>query len=371
MHFSKANVTIGVSVILIEKEVFGVKFCFKQLPSWISILTLLGVVLLLSAFTNVSSQTFTYTSNFTEYMQTPSWPSDMIEYNEIATREEGLEMEGRIPILNSNAGSVQSAINAEIEQAIDTKVSRAREGRARILAFDYQTYFSTPYMSIILKSTATAASSKTEVMSINFNTNTGALVSASDIIGPYVVQLANRLLSEMIRRNPENFNPAFVGMQQDQAFSITNREITFWFNEFQLAPGFEGIVSLSLRLNNIQTVILSVDDLHTRSAFNLKMIPLHIIVDLGYTLTWDGDTNRASIYQNGELIIELTPGHNDYVWEQRFTRSLEVAPELIVDRTYVPISFFDQILNLIAYSIDDCGNITFASYPVEDEWFDR
>ena len=347
------------------------KFYFKRLPSWISVLAVLGAMLLLSSFTNTSSPLLTYAGNFPEYMQTASWPDDMIEYNEIATREEGLEMEGRIPVLNSNASLIQSRINAEIEQAIDDKIARAREGRARILTFDYDTSFSSPYMSILLKSTATIASSKTEVVSINFNINTGALVSASDTVGPYVVQLADRLLLEMIRRNPEHYNPAFIGMQQDQAFSITNREITFWFNEFQLAPGYEGIVSLSLRLSNIKTAVLSVDQLHIRSAFNLKMIPLHVIEDLGYTLAWDNETNRVSIYHNDELIIELTPGYNDYVWEQRFTRSLEVAPELIIDRTYVPISFFDQILSLIAYSIDDRGNITFASYPVEDQWFER
>jgi len=371
LHFADANVTIESSLFLIEKEVFGLKFFCIQVPSWFSIIPVLGIALLLSAFTHTSASSRTYASNFPVYMQTVSWPDDMIEYDEIATREEGLEMEGRIPALNANASAIQSRINTEIEQVIDDKITRAREGRARVLTFDYEIYFSAPHMSILLKSTATAASSKTEVISINFNVHTGALVSASDVVGPYVVQLADRLLLEMIRRNPDHYNPAFTGMQQDQAFSITNREITFWFDEFQLAPGYEGIVSLSLRLSNIKTVTLSADALHIRSAFNLKMIPLHIVEDLGYVLTWNNETNRASIYYNDELIIELTPGYNDYVWEHRFTRSLEVAPEIIVDRTYVPISFFDQILSLIAYSIDDDGNITFASYPVEDPWFER
>jgi len=334
-------------------------------------------VLLSSAFVSGDefylSDLVTYGNRLSRFRHEVTWSEDMIEYIEIDTREEGLEMEGRIPILTQYAVFFQTRINGEIEKIIEGKMADAREARARTLAFDFELAFSEPYMSIILKSTAASASSKTEVVSINFNTKTGELISAEDVVGPQVVQLADRLLVEMIRRNPERYNPSFAGMRKDQAFSVTDDEIIFWFNEFQLAPGFEGIIPLSLRRNEIKEYTLTRDDFRIRREFNLKMVPFNIVQHLGYSFTWHPHPEYPwiSVYHNDELVINLTIGVNDYVRESRFTRSLEAAPELINGTTYVPISFFDQILSLVAYHIDENDRIIFASYPVDDEWFER
>ena len=346
---------------------------YKKISPRFFIVVLLCLVLLFGAFSPLHrpsshDRLLSYGSIFPTWV---SWPDDMLEYQEIDDREEGLEMSGRIPVLTQYAGPIQTRINSVINQTIASKISEAREVRARTLTFAYETYFSDPYMSIILKSTAASASSKTEVVSINFNTNNGELIYAADVVGLHVVQLADRLLVEMVRRNPERYNPGFAGMREDQAFSITDREIIFWFNEFQLAPGFEGIVPLPLDLDSIKEVTLSRSDYRIREGFNLKMIPIRVLTDLGYEVSWDEINRRISVFHNGELVINLTPGVNDYVRESRFTRSLEAAPELIDGFTYVPISFFDQILSLVTFTIDDQNNITFASYPVTDGWFER
>ena len=367
---------------VINKEVFGVKKRDKKCTFFsypiLSVTAMFLIMLCLTALTEkpYMNGLFTYSvygNRISGFQRVLSWPYDMVEYEEIDTREEGLEMEGRIPALTHYARFIQSRINSEIDRIINGKIADAREVRARVLIFDYETAFSAPYMSIILKSTAASASSKTEVVSINFDINTGEFIHAEDVVGPHVVQLADRLLVEMIRRNPERYNPGFAGMRDDQAFSVTDDEITFWFNEFQLAPGFEGIVPLTLRLDDIKEHELSRDDFHIRREFNLKMVPVRIVEHLGYTFTWHRDPEypRVTIYHNDELVIDLTIGVNDYVRESRFTRVLEAAPELINGTTFVPISFFDQILSLVAYYIDHEDNITFASYPVSDEWFER
>jgi hypothetical protein len=303
-----------------------------------------------------------------EYTPAVYWPYDMVDYEEIDTREEGLEMEGRIPFLTNHAGFLRNRINSYIDEIIDLKISEARYARARTLTFDYELYFDDPVISIILKSTAASASSKTEVVSINFNVETGELFSAADVVGSEVVQLADRLLVEMIRRNPERYNPSFSGMQQDQAFSVTDEEITFWFDEFQLTHGFEGIVPLSLRLEDIREVALERDEFRIRPGFNLKMVPLRrVIEELGYTIIWNSEAGSAFIYHSGELVIILTPNVNEFIREHRFNRSLEAPPEIIEGYMYVPISFFDQILSLVAYSIDSDYNITFVSYSLFDD----
>lgn len=346
----------------------------------ISAAFMICAMLLMSAFSFSPSWLFTYGGSLPGYapqegtIHESTRPTDMLEhleYEEIDRREEGLELEGRIPYLTQSAGPIHARINSLIDRTVAAKISDAREIRSRSLTFNYEAYFSTPYMSIILKSTAATASSKTEVVSINFNVNTGTLITAEDAVGPHVVQLADRLLLEMIRRDPERYNSGFSGMRTDQAFSLTDREITFWFNEFQLAPGFEGIIPLSLRLDDIKVITLEPHEYHIREGFNLKMVPVRIVGDLGYDYFWHPDTRSVSVYHNGEFVIEVTDGINNFVRESRFTRSLEAAPEFVYGTTYVPISFFDQILSLVAFSIDDMDNITFASYPVTDAWFER
>ena len=341
----------------------------KIKPARLTVAAVILAMLLLSAFTNRPYWLFTYDSSLAA--RRLNWSDGMLEYEEIDTREEGLEMEGRIPSLTAHTGVLQNRVNAAIDGIISDKISDAREIRARSLTFAYETHFSDPYMSIILKSTATSASSKTEVVSVNFNVNTGELLSASDVVGPHVVNLADRLLVEMVRRDPARYNPNFAGMRQDQAFSITDTEVTFWFNEFQLAPGFEGIVPVSLQLGDIREITLMREDYHVREGFNLKMVPLRRVAEaLGYRVAWNRDSRGSSVFFDGELVIKITPGVNNYIREQRFTRSLEAAPAIVDGTTYVPISFFDQILSLVAFSIDEDDNITFASYPVTDEWFE-
>ena len=315
-------------------------------------------------------------NNFFETTRTAAvWPGDMIGYEEVDRRDEGLEMYGRIPLLIECSGQVGERVNRLIDNAVAAKVASARESRARSIYFNFETYFSSPHVSIILKSTAASASSKTEVTSINFNINSGEQLSVSDIVGTHVVQLAEGLLEEMIRRNPERYNPSFSGMRRNQAFSVTNRQVVFWFDEFQLTQGSDGIVPLTLRMSNINTVTINRDEVRVRPGFNIKMVPVgRILNGLGYSTSWDGEARQVRIYTDSsrdEFIMELTVGQNNYLLENRLVRSLEAAPEHVNDRVFVPISFFDQIMSLIAYNINNNGSITFASYPVADEWFDR
>ncbi|MCL1987119.1 MAG: copper amine oxidase N-terminal domain-containing protein [Firmicutes bacterium] len=301
------------------------------------------------------------------------WSENMATYEELDTRREGIELVGRIPTLTEYAQPIADIVNAKIDQIITEKIAEARDVRARLVTFDYELFVSQPYASIILISTVTTTVPKTDITSINFDINTGRMVTAEDIVGNHVVQLANRLLLETIRRDPENYNPNFDGMANNQPFSLTNNDIVFWLNDFQLATN--STFMLSLRLNDIKEYILQRDNFHIREdSFNVKMIPLRTVGQLGYEYSWNAATNSTSIFYNGELVIEVMPGVNNYVRAERFSRSLEVAPEVLFTQdytTYVPLSFFDQILSLVAFSVDDNNNIVFASYPVTDAWFER
>jgi hypothetical protein len=89
---------------------------------------------------------------------------------------------------------------------------------------------------------------------------------------------------------------------------------------------------------------------------------------LGYQVTWNGD-KTISVTRAGDITVSFMIDENTYKSsypdappDKMQSRSLESAPVMINGVTYVPISFFDQILELVAYHVDDNDNIIFTTY---------
>jgi hypothetical protein len=73
------------------------------------------------------------------------------------------------------------------------------------------------------------------------------------------------------------------------------------------------------------------------------MIPLRAVAEaLNYGVEWDGELRQARV----GAAITVTIGANEYAVGRMVPRQLDAAPELHDDRTYVPISFFTDILHL-------------------------
>jgi hypothetical protein len=293
------------------------------------------------------------------------WLPSMVIETELNRREEGLEMRGIIPSISEEFGEGYEDLNAIIERAIDRKIIAAKEAKARLIYFRYEVYPTDTMVSIIVLSTATSVTSTTEVFSVNFDLFTGKRLNLAEAAGPGIAPLAEKLLTEMMRRNPERYNASFdTSALGSQPFYLTDRRVVLLFNEFQLLSSAEGIKKLALELRQIATIAISREDYHILpGGYNLKMVPLKKIGNaLGYRVEWNPDTYRADVFRNGELIIELEPGINNYEVIDKKIRSLEAAPEIIESIMYVPISFFDQILALVTYSVDEWEWITFLSY---------
>jgi hypothetical protein len=294
------------------------------------------------------------------------WLPQMVTETGIFRREEGLEMRGVIPEINELYGWGRHALNAQIEQAVNNRIITAKEAKARSIVFEYDIYVTDSIVSIILLSTTTSATSKKEVSSINFEPRSGEIKSLAEAAGAGIAPLAEKLLTEMIRRNPERYNTTFNSSQLGtQPFFLTDYEVVLLFDEFQVLSSADGIMELALDLSRIETVTLSRDEYHILpGGYHLKMVPLRKVCEgLGYRIRWEAAENfRIEVYQNGLLIIELETNVNYYEIKDKKARSLEAAPEMIWGMIYVPISFFDQILSMITYSVDEWENITFLSY---------
>ena len=80
------------------------------------------------------------------------------------------------------------------------------------------------------------------------------------------------------------------------------------------------------------------------------MVPLRAIAEaLGYEVIWEGATR--SVYLNN--VISLTIGKDDYTIGRMAPLQLGTAPEIVDGRTYVPLSFFKQVVRAKRVNVQD------------------
>ncbi len=83
----------------------------------------------------------------------------------------------------------------------------------------------------------------------------------------------------------------------------------------------------------------------------VAMVPIRAISEsLGYKVTWNNDERSVEIDNEVSLKIE----QNNYLNYEKTQIELETAPVIVNDHTYVPLSFFKEVLNI--KSVDFINN---------------
>ena len=299
------------------------------------------------------------------------WNQEMILERRFETRVEGLGIRGSLPEIAGSypPSQVLNELISEIERSL---ISNARRLRARDIAFSYTVRPMGELVSIIIYADVESAINRAFVQSVNFNHRTGRVMSLNDAMGMDIRPLLDRILTDMIRRNPERYYAALRGPMVPQAFYKNAANLVLLFDEFQLSSFAGGISRIELRRDRIRTFPIAPHLYRTDlssgdNVYNVKMMPLRLILgELGYDpprMIFE-PVQVIQVFRNGQLRVEMWLGENNYqvhgVGAQM--RSLEAAPQLENGVVYVPITFFDQILSMTTYSIDALGNVTFIAY---------
>ncbi|MCL2351080.1 MAG: copper amine oxidase N-terminal domain-containing protein [Firmicutes bacterium] len=299
----------------------------------------------------------------------------LVTETKLSSREEGLDIRGSYPVVSGvGNASLEAAVNEKIDTVFGQKKAEAKNVKAKSLVFSYTLTEANDVTSILLYTVINTATVKKEVNSVNFSRSRQSWVAIDDaaVLGPNGASLADKVITKEIRSNPGEYYQNFTGVTSGDAFAVENDGVKLYFDAFKLAPGSRGEVSFKLERQRIVYYWLPKERyLIDASNYDLRMIPLRTAAEaLGYTVTWSpGDANSLVIVDRGDdFMVTLTIGKNEYVVsrpsapERTSVMALEAAPELTAGVTYVPISFFDQILELVSYSIDENGGVVFATY---------
>ena len=96
------------------------------------------------------------------------------------------------------------------------------------------------------------------------------------------------------------------------------------------------------------------------------MLPLRALCEkLGYTVDYDNETTMITLTR-GVHYITMYPTKDEYTFSKRAPMSLGIAPQLVDDRTYVPVSFVENILQGTGCEVDLNGEIKITD-PKEEE----
>ena len=296
-----------------------------------------------------------------------AWRSDMYASYTLSERQQGLEIQGEIPEVLESFGPAYAYLNSEIVNVKSDLIDGTRRVRARSINFTYEVHYADNVVSLVIMATTRAVTDRISVASVNFDPRTGTLLNLTAAMGMDITPLAEGIIAEMIRRNPETYYAAFNAPPTGQAFYMTNSHLVLLFNEFQLSSAPDSTREIRFVRNNIRTFTIGRNDYRiSPDRYEIKMMPLRqILENMGYSddnIRWHPSDNEAVIIRNDSPFITLRPGENNFEVNGVLQRSLEAAPELRRGNMYVPISFFNQIMGLTAYNIDEDGNITFMTY---------
>ncbi|MCL2224308.1 MAG: copper amine oxidase N-terminal domain-containing protein [Defluviitaleaceae bacterium] len=304
------------------------------------------------------------------------WRPYMLYERSLTHRQEGLDIRGTVPVISNT--SMHSVFNAApfINNYIDDDIvaaliAEARRLRARAITFSFEYHSTDDIISLVIFADVSTTLPHTLVRSVNFCAHNGMILTMNEATGMEITPIAERILAEKIRANPERYYAA-LGSQIPEAFYITRNRLVILFDGFRLSTRVSSYDTIELRLRNIRTVNLWRDEYRPDGPYGLKMIPLRRVLEgLGYEVRWEYDrwnNRRVVIYRDYFDLIELRIGDNEYIVHGTQRRSLEVAPQVFYNiftgrpHTYVPITFFDQILPLTTYTIGWDDSITFIAY---------
>lgn len=90
---------------------------------------------------------------------------------------------------------------------------------------------------------------------------------------------------------------------------------------------------------------------------NNVMLPLRAICEaLDYEVGYDNESTMISLTR-GAHYITMYPTKDEYTFSKMAPVSLGIAPQLVDDRTYVPVSFVENILQSASCTVDQNGEI--------------
>ena len=261
-----------------------------------------------------------------------------------------LQITGQVPTFNTGSSLLDAELTARLDSQINSFIQNNMAG-ALSVNFEHETFISdNRFVSVVLRkeaiSVSTTSAVATTVIDASGNGN-GSIINLTDY-NPNILPIVNNHINRQIAERPHGF-ASFSGINANHPFYLDGERLVILFGSGELIPTQRDIHDVTLSINNIEQ--------HTFSSNHFRVLPpsqystivvrvADVMREFGYDVQWRPEINAVEIRLNGSLVSTLTIGENTYRYGSGRAHELEVAPIIHNGLTYVPISFFNEVVGM-------------------------
>jgi len=275
----------------------------------------------------------------------------------------GLEITGQIPTAQTGISRLDSELEERWTSQYNAFVQNHMAGALSIDS-SVEHFTSREFVSTAFIKEATSVSTTAAISTTVINTNTSTIITLQDF-GVNTLQLINNRIDGLIAARPHSFS-SFSGIDANHPFYLDSDRLVIPFGSGELISAERGIHRIEFSISNIENELFpsSYFRVLPPSQYNAVMVRVaDVMRQFGYTVVWDGDTRTTNISMNGVLVSSLVIDENAYSYRGGRIYELEVAPQIHNELTYVPLSFFNEVVG-IPTTVNSDG-VTVSRYLVD------
>lgn len=277
----------------------------------------------------------------------------------INIKKENTIITGKYPILSGITNrEFQNNVNKKIDSLVKNKLTSYSTKNSNKVDVTYDIIQDGNIVSVMLyfKNMYT---NEVESYSVNFNVKTNKYIDINSYLGANGLNYVNKVVAY----KANDMNITYKKVTASTPFYIKNGNVYVVFGAGSITFAQKGNIIFEVLPQNLDNFVIKVNDYYKKSGYNVKMVPLRETLEhFGYEMTWKDGT--VTILKNKKFVSYLVINENRYSDKNnKIIRQLEFAPELKNGKTYVPISYFSQILEML-FAVDSNENIVISSYKI-------
>lgn len=300
---------------------------------------------------------FSYNVKSFSYEKTNT--KDYISKN-IDIQKNNLIISGSYPIISNLKSPIfEKNLNQNIDQIIKTKITSYNQKSSKKIIISYDIIKSNDILSIIIyfKNSFT---NETDISTLNINTKLNKYLLLNDILGANGINFANKV----VYSKTSEMGIKYKKVTENTPFYVKDTNVYIIFGSGEITFPQKGNISFEVSPKDINNYEIVKENYYKKSEYNVKMVPLRSTLEyFGYKAQWKKDTNSITVLKDNKVISYLIIGENKYSKNNKFIRTLEFAPEVKNSITYVPISFFSEVLDFL-FAVDNNESIIISSYKI-------
>lgn len=279
--------------------------------------------------------------------------------NNINIKKENTTITGKYPVLSGITNrDFQEDVNKKIDSLVKSKLTSYSTKNTNKVEVTYDIIQDENIVSVMIyfKNMYT---NEVVSYSVNLNAKTNKYVDINSYLGANGLNYVNKVVAY----KANDMGITYKKVTSSTPFYIKNGNVYVVFGAGSLTFAQKGNIIFEVLSQNLDNFVIKQNDYYKKSGYNVKMVPLREPLEhFGYEMNWKDGT--VTILKNKKFVSYLVINENRYSDKNnKIIRQLEFAPEIKNGKTYVPISYFSQILEML-FAVDSNENIVISSYKL-------